>query len=206
MSPNISIFEAYQLHFKLGSDPSLLFHCNHVTNVAFEIITQLSSDLHLNKDLILVGALLHDIGRNRNQGIKHAFESSKIIKESFLPSDFVNQVATLTSRHIGAGIPKNEAIALGLPAMDFLPLTLEEKIVAYADKMVDYKFDKSKGSYQILEWFTFNSVENEARKLSKHLGSNHPAIKRLYNLENELLFYNNNERFTLTNSSLNIMQ
>lgn len=197
----ISFFDSLQLHFTLGSDSALLFHCSHVTNVAYQIINQLPSDLVLNKELILIGAMLHDIGRNRTQGIRHGYESSNIIREVFPPSEFTEQLATLTSRHIGGGIPKDEAKDLGLPDIDFLPITLEEKIVCYADKMVDYKYDKSKGVYQIIKWFTFNSVENESEKLASHLGMNHPAISRLKLLETELLLFNNNKHFTFKDFS-----
>ncbi|MCJ7607644.1 MAG: tRNA (cytidine(56)-2'-O)-methyltransferase, partial [Thermoplasmata archaeon] len=36
---------------------------------------------------------------------------------------------------IGAGLSEDEAAELGLPARDFLPLTLEEKVVAHADNL-----------------------------------------------------------------------
>ena len=198
----ISFYDALQLHFILGSHSALLFHCSHVTNVAYQIINQLPSDLVLNKELILIGAMLHDIGRNRTQSIRHGFESYNIIKEFFPPSDFIDQVATLTSRHIGGGIPKVEAKELGLPDIDFLPISLEEKIVCYADKMVDYKYDKSKGVYQVINWFTFNSVENETKKLASHLGMNHPAISRLKLLETDILSFNNNKHFTFKDFSV----
>jgi len=199
----ISFFDALHLHFSLGSDPALLFHCSHVTNVAYQIINQLPAHLPLNKDLILIGALLHDIGRTRSHGIKHGFESFNIIKEFFPDSDFRNQLATLTSRHIGGGIPKNEAVMLGLPEIDFIPVSINEKIVCYADKLVDYRFDKNKGKYQIIEWFTFNSIDNESKKLSNHLGETHPAISRLKNLEREILSYNDNKRFEFSPFSTN---
>lgn len=201
-SYTISFFDAQRLHFFLGSDPSLIFHSSHVTDVAHQIISQFPSDITLNTDLILIGAFLHDIGRNKTQGIRHGLESSIIINENFPKSEFTHQLSILTSRHIGGGIPKNEAKALGLPEIDFIPETLEEKIVCYADKMVDYVIDKSKDAYQIIDWLTFNSVDNEIKKLSSRLGYNHPAISRLNSLEEDLLSYNNNKKFSFKNFSL----
>ena len=200
-SHTISLIDAIQLHFIHGSDPALLFHCSHVTNIAQQIIDQLSSTCDIDKNLVLIGAFLHDIGRNKTQGIKHGLESSRIIRASFPQSEFVDSVANITARHIGGGIPKIEAKMLGLPEIDFLPITIEEKIVCYADKMVDYEFDKTKGIYKIIKWFTFNSVDNEAKKLSSHLGPDHPAIKRLYGLEKELTSHIKGKKFTFTTFS-----
>jgi HD superfamily phosphodiesterase len=38
--------------------------------------------------------------------------------------------------HIGAGVPRDEAVALGLPPEDFMPHTLEERIVCHSDNLV----------------------------------------------------------------------
>lgn len=191
----VSFFDALQLHFELGSDPSLLFHCQHVTNVAYQIISQLPSTLSVDRELVLIGALLHDIGRNKTQGIGHALAGSKIILETFSQSSFTIKLAKVVSSHIGGGIPKAEAKQLGLPEQDFIPTTLEEQIVCYADKMVDYIFDKSNGSYEIKKWFTFNTIDNESKKLASHLGKDHPAILRLRQLEDNLLSYHDNKPF-----------
>ena len=43
----------------------------------------------------------------------------------------------IIKRHIGAGLESEEAIRLGLPAKDYIPETLEEKIVCHADSLVD---------------------------------------------------------------------
>lgn len=42
----------------------------------------------------------------------------------------------IIERHIGAGISRDEAAELGLPAGDYIPLTIEEKIIAHADNLV----------------------------------------------------------------------
>ncbi|RLI59317.1 MAG: HD domain-containing protein, partial [Candidatus Asgardarchaeum californiense] len=88
-----------------------------------------------NADLKLVeaGALLHDIGRSKTHGIRHAVEGAKIAKKIGLPEKIVN----IIERHIGAGLSKNEAKKLGLPAKDYIPETLEEKIVCHADNLID---------------------------------------------------------------------
>ena len=190
----INFYDALQLHFKLGSDPSLIFHCSHVMNIALQILEQLPDEVKCDRDLVLIGAFLHDIGRTSTQGIKHGIAGSKIIKNEFIENDFTLNLANIASRHIGGGIPKDETKELGLPFEDFLPISLEEKIVCYADKLADYDFEKIRGNYSITNWYTYDSIENEVSKLSEKLG-NHPAIKRLYDIEKYLIKLNNNKRF-----------
>jgi uncharacterized protein len=46
-------------------------------------------------------------------------------------------VVEIVRRHVGAGISPEEAVALGFPPGDYIPRTLEEKLVCFADKMLD---------------------------------------------------------------------
>jgi uncharacterized protein (TIGR00295 family) len=81
--------------------------------------------------LVRAGALLHDIGRGRTHGISHAVEGVQIGNELGLPGPLIH----IIERHIGAGIEMQEAVKLGLPPRDYMPLTIEEKIVAHADNL-----------------------------------------------------------------------
>lgn len=81
--------------------------------------------------LVRAGALLHDIGRSRTHGIRHAVEGAQLAREIGLPE----QLQYMIERHIGAGIEAQEAVKLGLPPRDYLPVTIEEKIVAHADNL-----------------------------------------------------------------------
>jgi HD superfamily phosphodiesterase len=47
------------------------------------------------------------------------------------------RVVSMIQRHVGAGISKEEADSLGFPPSDYIPRTLEEKVVCFSDKMVD---------------------------------------------------------------------
>ncbi len=77
--------------------------------------------------------LLHDIGRTKTHTIKHAVVGAEILRNLNFPDEIVN----ITIKHIGAGIPPKEAEILGLPPGDYMPHTLEEKIVAHADNLVN---------------------------------------------------------------------
>jgi len=87
--------------------------------------------VHIDLDLVRAGALLHDIGRGRTHGIRHAVAGAELARELGLPEE----LALIIERHIGAGIESEEAKRLGLPPKDYLPLTVEEKIVAHADNL-----------------------------------------------------------------------
>jgi uncharacterized protein len=50
---------------------------------------------------------------------------------------FSEQLVLIIERHIGAGITAAEAVRLGIPQKDYLPLTVEEKIVSYADNLAN---------------------------------------------------------------------
>jgi uncharacterized protein (TIGR00295 family) len=113
----------------VGCSEEVINHCKAVRKVAVRI----AKKAHANIQLVEAGALLHDIGRSKTQGILHGVEGAKIATELGLPKSIIN----IIERHLGAGIPKDEAITLGLPPKDYLPITLEEKIVAHADNLIE---------------------------------------------------------------------
>ncbi len=131
--------DAIDLLRKSGCSPGVIEHCKVVAAHAREIALNIKRrsiikgvKVKIDIDLVYTGGLLHDIGRSRTHGIFHAVEGARIALENRLDERIVN----IIERHIGAGIPEDEAVALGLPAKDYMPLTLEEKIVAHADNLV----------------------------------------------------------------------
>lgn len=110
-----------------GAGERLLKHSEAVRGLALKIAQICGADLQL----VSIGALLHDIGRTRTRGIDHAYVGSQILEDANIDE----RIVRIVQRHTGAGIPKDEAISLGLPEMDFTPETLEEKIVAHADNL-----------------------------------------------------------------------
>lgn len=103
-----------------------------------ELLRERNPALRINKRLVAVGALLHDIGRLKTQGIDHGVMGAQIIRDlNVKNSQDLEKVALICERHLGGGIGKKEAVKLGLPEKDYLPKTIEEKIIAYCDNMVD---------------------------------------------------------------------
>ena len=112
-----------------GCSEEVINHCIAVRDVAVKIAEKANADIKI----VEAGALLHDIGRSKTHGIMHGVEGVKIARKLGLPIT----INLIIERHIGAGIPKDEAVKLGLPEKDFIPETLEEKIVAHADNLID---------------------------------------------------------------------
>jgi uncharacterized protein (TIGR00295 family) len=113
-----------------GCSEHVIAHCKAVRDIAVRIAKKANADV----ELVEAGALLHDIGRSKTHGVWHGIEGARIAQELKLPE----QIVFIIERHLGAGIPKKEAIKLGLPPKDYLPISLEEKIVAHADNLIDH--------------------------------------------------------------------
>ncbi|HEX16804.1 MAG TPA: tRNA (cytidine(56)-2'-O)-methyltransferase [Thermoplasmatales archaeon] len=114
-----------------GCSEDVIEHCKRVRDIAVKIATRAKAD----KRIVEVGALLHDIGRSRTHGIDHGIKGAEIARMLNLPDVIVR----IIENHLGAGIPKDEAKRLGLPPKDYIPRSLEEKIVAHADNLVEGK-------------------------------------------------------------------
>jgi uncharacterized protein (TIGR00295 family) len=112
-----------------GCSEEVVNHCLAVKDIAVKMAEKSDADIILVES----GALLHDIGRSKTHGIFHAVEGGRIAKKLGLPERIIN----IIERHIGAGLSKEEAKKLGLPVKDYIPETLEEKIVCHADSLIN---------------------------------------------------------------------
>jgi uncharacterized protein len=125
---------ALGLHRKYGSSDRLIRHCWAVafaTRVLGEELEKRGRKMDVGAAVL--GAELHDIGRNKVQTVWHGVEGASILGEEGLPG----QIVEIVRRHVGAGISPEEAKSLGLPDIDLIPRTIEERVVCFADKMVD---------------------------------------------------------------------
>ncbi|TDA32002.1 MAG: TIGR00295 family protein [Hadesarchaea archaeon] len=161
--------EALSLLREVGCGEGVIRHCLAVERKALELAELVSRNgVKVDRELVGIGALLHDIGRSVTHGIRHGVEGGRILREKGFP-----ELSRFAENHLGAGIPKEEAVELGLPGRDFLPLTVEEKLVTYADKLVEG--EEEVGFEGILERF------------KRELGSTHPALERLRKLHEEIV-------------------
>ncbi len=120
--------ECVALLREYGCSEEVVAHCEAVSALAVKFAKRCGGDIKL----VEIGGLLHDLGRCRAHTIAHAVEGARIAKDRKLPEALVN----IIERHIGAGINRSEAKELGLPEKDYVPLTLEEKIVAHSDNLM----------------------------------------------------------------------
>jgi uncharacterized protein (TIGR00295 family) len=129
-----SVEGAMAIHAKYGSSHRIVSHCQAVAMAAKILADEFRRQGRaVDEDAVIAGALLHDIGRTRIQTVRHGVEGAEIIEKEGVDEKVVGMVR----RHVGAGISQEEAKTLGLPDFDYIPRTLEERIVCFADKMVD---------------------------------------------------------------------
>lgn len=119
--------------------------------------------------LVEAGALLHDIGRGQTHGIDHGAIGGQTARRLGMPME----LAHIIERHVGAGLTTDEAHRNNLPRGNYVPETLEEKIVCYADKLIE-------GAHEV-------GIDSTIDNFAEELGVDHPAIKRLKDLHNEMV-------------------
>ncbi|MCL2358213.1 MAG: HDIG domain-containing protein [Nitrososphaerota archaeon] len=126
--------QAIRLLKENSCPPQVITHCIAVADYALTVAHKLQDkDIKTDLPLIEAGALLHDIGRSKTHGVDHSLVGAQIIQSLRFPQSIVN----IIKRHVGAGITPAEAQQLGWPKDDYIPQSIEEKIVCYADKRID---------------------------------------------------------------------
>ena len=119
----------------------LINHSQSVAQKALQIVSS-HPELQLDAQFVEEAAMLHDIGiyRTNAPGIQ-CFGSEPYICHGRLGAEIMRKEgyerhARVCERHTGAGITCEEIIKQGLPLphQDFLPETMEEKVICYADK------------------------------------------------------------------------
>ena len=119
----------------------LLVHSRAVADKALAIADR-HPELSLDRQFIEEAAMLHDIGivRCNASGIQ-CFGTEPYICHGRIGAEMLRaegfpRHARVCECHTGAGITRSQIIAqkLPLPQQDFLPETMEEKVICYADK------------------------------------------------------------------------
>jgi uncharacterized protein len=126
--------QAIELLRKYNCLPKVINHCEEVAKLALEIASKLEKKgIKVDLKLVEAGALLHDIGRSKSHAVDHGVVGAKMAELEGLPEAAVR----IIKRHVGGGITSQEAEQFGWPKDIYEPVTLEEKIVSYADKLID---------------------------------------------------------------------
>ena len=152
-----------------GCGRGVVRHCVVVSSLAARIARMfVERGFRVDVGLVEVGGLLHDVGRSRTHEIGHGVVGGEIVRELGLPE----AVARVVERHVGAGLTAEEASGFGLPHRDFVPVTWEEKIVCYADKLVA-------GGRVV-------GFDETFRRFVEDVGVGSPAVGRLRRLHGEV--------------------
>ncbi len=116
-------------------------HCRSVADLALDIARD--HNLSLDPDAIEEAAMLHDIGIFRTDAPSiHCHGTEPYLAHGVIGAQLLRQlgvdetVARVAERHTGAGITREDIEAQNLPLSpaDYLPETLLEKLICYADK------------------------------------------------------------------------
>jgi uncharacterized protein len=118
----------------------LLLHSNLVAEKALKIAKNIPE---LNPDLKFIheAAMIHDIGikfmvdADLNHFGKHDYMEHGYLGRQLLEKEGYHKHALVCERHIGVGITKKEIIEkkLPFPKRDMVPISIEEKIISFAD-------------------------------------------------------------------------
>lgn len=164
----------------------LVTHSESVARLAVSIVDE-HPELGADRDFVYEAAMLHDVGivRCNAPGIEcfgeldyicHGTQGSEMLRSLGL-----ERHALVSERHTGSGLTLQYIVDanLPLPHRDLVPLSVEEKIVCYADKF----FSKTKHLIEMkshakaLKSCAKYGAESEARFLEMDALFRTPSIK-----------------------------
>lgn len=130
----------------------LLNHSRAVAEKALAIADTLA--VEVDREFLYQAAMLHDIGvcktyapsiycGGTHKYIMHGVLGAEMLREYGLSERY----ALVCERHTGAGMTAQEIAAAGLPLpiRDMLPISIEERLICYADKF----YSKSKPDVEL---------------------------------------------------------
>jgi uncharacterized protein len=122
-----------------GMSAEDLDHSLKVAGKALEIARRITTAGKATVDMELVGrgALFHDLGKAKTHDIEHGKIGAEMGAALGLPL----AITDIMQKHIRGGLSTEEAMELGLPIRDYTLRTLEERIIIYADRLVDIIWD-----------------------------------------------------------------
>jgi uncharacterized protein len=163
----------------------LLRHGELVGRKAIEILDR-SPWIDVDREFVVQAAMLHDIGIGRTRCpelgctgtlpyVCHGVEGRAILERLGL-----GRHGLVCERHVGVGISVNQAMRrkLPLPDRDMVPLSVEERLICYADKFFSKTDDgrHEKTVDEIIAGLTRYEAEYANRFLALHRLFNHDPV------------------------------
>ena len=161
---------------KAGCPEEAIDHSIEVARKALEISTRVKVDV--DKQLVIRGAVYHDLGKAKSYGLQHGEIGAEMARELGLEDEIINIIL----KHIRGGLTEQEATELELPVRDYTLRTPEEKIVIYADRLVDIY---TEDIVDLDEWGAEESFEEILKKFIKY-GKNEITTERYINLHRNI--------------------
>ena len=156
-----NISQAKSLHKKYAPSKTafdlVYTHCLIVHDIAAQLID--TNNLLIDRDLVLMGALLHDIGAYTlidSDGVvikgasyvRHGVEGEAILAKE----NYSIELQRIASHHTGVGITKEDILTqqIPIPMNDYVAESDEELLIMYADKFHSKSHPPQFNSY---EWY-----------------------------------------------------
>ena len=125
--------ESIGLLAEYGKGAAWVKHCLAVADSASRLGQVIESRYAIDRHYLWSSALLHDIGRYvTHDPIMHGVEGYNLLLKLGHEEE-----AFVCASHILFGLEASEAVQFGPPAHDFIPRTIEQRIVPLVDLMIE---------------------------------------------------------------------
>lgn len=162
---------------KSGVSENDIVHSVKVAEKALEIAERTNKELDM--ELVGRGALFHDLGKAKTHEIEHG----KLGAEMGLALGLPEAITAVMEKHIRGGLSAEEAVELGLPVKDYTLRSLEERIIIYADRLVDIITD---GIVSLREEREAEKRFEEILRTIPKYGKNDKTLDRYLNYHREI--------------------
>lgn len=132
-----------------------LCHCQSVAELALEIAAK--KQLTVDREEIIAAAMLHDIGvfltdapsihcTGTEPYLRHGILGAELLRSEGVDEKY----ARVAELHTGSGLTATEIIAAQMPLepRDYLPSTLLERLICYADKFYSKSGSMKRKEYE----------------------------------------------------------
>lgn len=139
----IDILEIIDKYYPVNNELKEIYmvHARKVTEMALDLAKK-HPELGMDLQFIEEASMLHDLGifLTDAPGI-HCYGKAKYLCHGYLGAELLRSLgyerhARVCERHTGTGLRKEQVLAIGwdIPAKDYVPETLEEQLICFADK------------------------------------------------------------------------
>jgi uncharacterized protein len=138
----------------------------------------------MDRDIVIAGGMLHDIGIIHTNApeidchgpfpyIAHTYLGREMLEKEGYP-----EIAPMCERHVGVGLSKEDIVQSNfpLPQRDMLPISLEEKLICFADKFY------SKSPKHLTEPKSPDKIRKKVLKYGKDKAERFEELLRLFGI------------------------